>query len=336
MIIKRNLKTAMPTLKRCSRVGDSNGEDDESSANRKKRKVNGYYPLHLLGEVAAGVIPYSGYGLQRKLDFGASWCTEDSCFRDEVVESKAKIREGTNNPVPEAASRPPLVKTTRGRVQVLPSRFNDSVLDNWKKEKTSCSSSSKPSALDSCLEPEFKPVKEKVSYKTPAIRGQVGNSSRERSEDKVSYRRLKVPPWLGEYERPKNFNNFSRNYYSSRSALTSSRHEQVRETGKSRVGEVEEPVMGFNGIGGLIEEEEGKRKSGLLLYGLDDEFGCGDIVWAKSGRNYPAWPAIVLDPTTQAPQQVLSFRVDGAVCVMFFGYAGNGTQRVYSTPLSPI
>lgn len=330
MIIKRNLKTAMPTLKRCSRVGDSNGEDDESSANRKKRKVNGYYPLHLLGEVAAGVIPFSGYGLQRKLGFGASWCTEDSCFRDEVVESKPKIKEGTNNPVPEAASRPPLVKTTRGRVQVLPSRFNDSVLDNWKKEKTSCSSSGKPRALDSCLEPEFKPVKEKVSYKTPGIRGQVGNSSRERSEDKVSYRRLKVPPWLGEYERPKNFNNFSRNYYNSHSALTSSRHEQVRETGKSRAGEVEEPVIGFNGIGGLIKEEEGKRKSGFLLYGLDDEFGCGDIVWAKSGRNYPAWPAIVLDPTTQAPQQVLSFRVDGAVCVMFFGYAGNGTQRDYA------
>ncbi|KAG5558830.1 hypothetical protein RHGRI_008701 [Rhododendron griersonianum] len=356
MIIKRNLKSAMPALKRC-RAGDSGGEDDESSANRKKRKVNGYYPLHLLGEVAAGVIPFSGHGLQRKLGgklgFG-SWCTEDSCCRDDVVEPKVKVvKEGSNNnPAAPEASRPPLVKTTRGRVQVLPSRFNDSVLDNWKKEKTSSTSGSKPSPLDSCLEPEFKPVKEKFSFKSPGIRsqlayrnngirGQIGgsnngipgrigsSSNRERSEDKVSYQYLKVPPWLGEYERSKNFNNFSRNYSSSRSALTPSLHEQVRETGKSRVGELEEPVVDLARIGGLVEEE-GKKKSGLLLYGLDDEFGCGDIVWAKSGKDYPAWPAIVLDPTTQAPQQVLSFRVAGAVCVMFFGYSGNGTQRDYA------
>ncbi|KAE9464708.1 hypothetical protein C3L33_03347, partial [Rhododendron williamsianum] len=346
----------MPALKRC-RAGDSGGEDDESSANRKKRKVNGYYPLHLLGEVAAGVIPFSGRGLQRKLGgklgFG-SWCTEDSCCPDDVVEPKVKVvKEGSNNnPAAPEASRPPLVKTTRGRVQVLPSRFNDSVLDNWKKEKTSSSSGSKPSPLDSCLEPEFKPVKEKFSFKSPGIRsqlayrnngirGQIGgsnngirgrigsSSNRERSEDKVSYQYLKVPPWLGEYERSKNFNNFSRNYSSSRSALTPSLHEQVRETGKSRVGELEEPVVDLARIGGLVEEE-GKKKSGLLLYGLDDEFGCGDIVWAKSGKDYPAWPAIVLDPTTQAPHQVLSFRVAGAVCVMFFGYSGNGTQRDYA------
>lgn len=361
MIIKRNLKSAMPALKRC-RAGDSGGEDDESSADRKRRKSNGYYPLHLLGEVAAGVIPFSGHGLQRRLGdtlgFG-SWRAQDSSWHrredgGDVAESKAKVVKeernnnsdnNSNNPAaaPEAASRPPLVKTTRGRVQVLPSRFNDSVLDNWKKEKTGSGSGSKPSALD--LEPEFKPVKEKFSFKSPGIRGQFGNgsngirgqigggsSSRECGENKVSYRYLKVPPWLGEYERPKSFNNnFSRNYSSSRSMLTSSLHEQVRETGKSRVGELEEPVVDLAGIGGLVKgnEEEGKRKSGWLLYGLDDEFGCGDIVWAKSGKNYPAWPAIVLDPTTQVPHQVLSFRVAGAVCVMFFGYSGNGTQRVH-------
>ncbi|KAI3813908.1 hypothetical protein L1987_18643 [Smallanthus sonchifolius] len=57
---------------------------------------------------------------------------------------------------------------------------------------------------------------------------------------------------------------------------------------------------------------------------------------AKSGKHYRAWPAIVLDPEMpaivldpemHAPQQVLGFWVDGAFCVMFFGYSGNGTQR---------
>ncbi|GFS32197.1 SET domain protein 16 [Actinidia rufa] len=317
MIIKRNLKSGMPTLKRC-RAGESGGDDDETSANRKKRKLNGYYPLHLLGEVAAGVIPFTGFG---KLGGGvaaASWCTEVSCCPDEV-ESKLTMRDSVkerNNPVPEA-SRPPLVRTSRGRVQVLPSRFNDSVLDNWKKEK------SKPSVLD----PEFTPGKEKFSFKTPKLACQV--ASKERNGDKYSYQRFELPQFYGEgelgYQRLRNFS--FRKHSSSRSTLASF-HEQLVDSERYPVEELEEPVD-LTGIGGLLkeEEEEGERKSGLYEQG---DFLSGDIVWAKSGKNYPAWPAIVLDPVTQVPQQVLSFRVDGAVCVMFFGYSGNGTQRDYA------
>ncbi|PQP92222.1 histone-lysine N-methyltransferase ATX5 [Prunus yedoensis var. nudiflora] len=50
MIIKKNLKSQMPSLKRC-KLGESAGEDEDNSG-RKKRKTNGYYPLNLLGEVA--------------------------------------------------------------------------------------------------------------------------------------------------------------------------------------------------------------------------------------------------------------------------------------------
>ncbi|XP_057480013.1 histone-lysine N-methyltransferase ATX4-like [Actinidia eriantha] len=315
MIIKRNLKSGMTTLKRC-RAGESGGYDDETSANRKKRKLNGYYPLHLLGEVAAGVIPFTGFGKLGGSVASSSWCTEVSCCPDEV-ESKLTMRGSVkerNNPVPEA-SRPPLVRTSRGRVQVLPSRFNDSVLDNWKKEK------SKPSVLD----PEFTPYKEKFSFKTPKLACQV--ASKERNRDKFSYQRFELPQFYGEgelgYQRLKNFS--FRKHSSSQSTLTSL-HEQLVDCQRYPVEELEEPVD-LTGIGGLLKEEEEERKSGL--YGQGD-FLSGDIVWAKSGKNYPAWPAIVLDPVTQVPQQVLSFQVAGAVCVMFFGYSGNGTQRDYA------
>ncbi|PSS33006.1 Histone-lysine N-methyltransferase [Actinidia chinensis var. chinensis] len=317
MIIKRNLKSGMTTLKRC-RAGESGGGDDETSANRKKRKLNGYYPLHLLGEVAAGVIPFTGFGKLGGSVASSSWCTEVSCCPDEV-ESKLTMRGSVkerNNPVPEA-SRPPLVRTSRGRVQVLPSRFNDSVLDNWKKEK------SKPSVLD----PEFTPYKEKFSVKPPKLACQV--ASKERNRDKFSHQRFELPQFYGEgasgYQRLKNFS--FRKHSSSQSTLTSL-HEQLVDCQRYPVEELEEPVD-LTGIGGLLkeEEEEEERKSGL--YGQGD-FLSGDIVWAKSGKNYPAWPAIVLDTVTQVPQQVLSFQVAGAVCVMFFGYSGNGTQRDYA------
>jgi len=133
MIIKRNLKSQMPSLKR-SKLGDSAGEDDDNSAvSRKKRKTNtknGYYPLNLLGEVAAGIIPVSFRGiLSSEKGFAASWCTELSCSPGEV-ESKTKGRDSmrakakSDRAVAAAeVPRPPLVRTSRGRVQVLPSRL---------------------------------------------------------------------------------------------------------------------------------------------------------------------------------------------------------------------
>ncbi|GMP24847.1 hypothetical protein CsSME_00001975 [Camellia sinensis var. sinensis] len=289
MIIKRNLKSVMPTLKRC-RVGDSGGEESESSAKRKKRKINGYFPLNLLGELAAGVIPFGIYGLLRNSGekrFGA----------DEVDSKSKKTKESLKERnIPEQeASRPPLVRTSRGRVQVLPSRFNDSILDNWKKEK------SKSSVRESSLDPEFNPYVEKYSFKTPKLR----------SQNKVSYQCCKLPPLLGEGEE---VNCFDMKKYSSSHSTITSLHEQLNDTERSPIEKLEEPVD-LAGNDGLLKE---------------GEFVSGDIVWAMSGKNYPAWPAIVLNPLTQAPQQVLSFRVTGAFCVMFFGYSGNGTQRDYA------
>ncbi|KAH0690148.1 hypothetical protein KY289_017506 [Solanum tuberosum] len=313
----------MPSLKRC-RVSDSGADDDDFSGNnnRKKRKSSsGYYPLHLLGEVAAGIIPFNGYRIQTILAAGgdggaaaaaaASWCTEVSrCAGEAEMNSVPKQR---SNPVNEA-SRPPLVRTSRGRVQVLPSRFNDSVLDNWKKEK------SKTTVKESTLDPEFNPYREKGSLKN--AKREIG--TKKRVDDRVNYQcRVFSPDGTVEigYNGSKRLD--SRKYSTSRSTLTSL-HERLRDA-DTLDGEFDEAID-LSGTDAMVKQEGGRR-----AYRLGHEgFNSGDIVWAISGRHCPAWPAIVLDSETQAPQQVLNYRVAGTVCVMFFGYSGNGTQRDYA------
>ncbi|WMV20713.1 hypothetical protein MTR67_014098 [Solanum verrucosum] len=323
MIIKKSLKTVMSSLKRC-RVSDSGADDDDFSGNnnRKKRKSSsGYYPLHLLGEVAAGIIPFNGYRIQTILAAGgdggaaaaaaASWCTEVSrCAGEAEMNSVPKQR---SNPVNEA-SRPPLVRTSRGRVQVLPSRFNDSVLDNWKKEK------SKTTVKESTLDPEFNPYREKGSLKN--AKREIG--TKKRVDDRVNYQcRVFSPNGTVEigYNGSKRLD--SRKYSTSRSTLTSL-HERLRDA-DTLDGEFDEAID-LSGTDAMVKQGGGRRAYRLGHAG----FNSGDIVWAISGRHCPAWPAIVLDSETQAPQQVLNYRVAGTVCVMFFGYSGNGTQRDYA------
>lgn len=81
------------------------------------------------------------------------------------------------------------------------------------------------------------------------------------------------------------------------------------------------------------ESENGfdeKGKKGKEIFKLVD-FHLGDIVWAKCGKTFPAWPAVVIDPILQAPESVLRRCVPDAICVMFFGYSKNGKQRVSSS-----
>lgn len=305
MIIKRNLKSQMPNLKRC-RIGDAVGEDDEITAARKKRKLNGYYPLSLLGEVAAGIIPLNFHNK----GISASWCTQISCSTMEM-ESKSNSRDSSAKEAlkpPAEIPRPPLVRTSRGRVQVLPSRFNDSVIENWKKD-------GKTSLQDYGLDEEFKCKKEKFSFKTPRI------CNGTTAAKKLGFKFVKCPALCEQEEdEPAGmelFKNFDfRKYSSSRSSLTSV-HETVVEDEKFQVDVVCEDVINL---------KETKPKDGL--YGPED-FYAGDIVWAKAGKKEPFWPAIVIDPITQAPELVLRACVADAACIMFFGYSGNENQRVW-------
>lgn len=290
MIVKKSLKTVMPILKRC-RVGDSaGGDEDESSVNNRKRRKtsNGYFPMHILGEAAAGIIPFNGYGIQKVVvpkstDGGGGGSTSES-----------------RSPKPSTskeASRPPLVRTSRGRVQVLPSRFNDSVLDNWKKE-------SKNVVRDSPLDTEYVPVKpkeNKSSFKSVKIEADVHIHRKQNGEKAKILKCRKFSPL-------------------SMDEIAELRNDSLRSSDEYDDDDA-----------GVADDEYDEC---MEIFGVDrlystKDFVEGDIIWAIPGKACPAWPAIVLNQELQVPSQVFNYRIYGAVCVMFFGYSGNGTQRVH-------
>ncbi|XP_015571335.2 histone-lysine N-methyltransferase ATX4 [Ricinus communis] len=327
MIIKRNLKSQMPSVKRC-KLSDSAGEDDENSAStRKKRKLNGYYPLNLLGEVAAGIIPVGLRGMLRSSNvdsekvFATSWCTGVSCSPPGDVESERKFKgrdsSRANNIIHNRGaevSRPPLVRTSRGRVQVLPSRFNDSVIENWRKEsKRDCSLDDDDEDDDDdddfqCDNKNFSrknKERNKFSFRKPKICT---------SNVRIGGCKSRKYATLCEEEDGGEELGFKK-YLSSWSTLTSL-HEQLVEDDDNKCAVVE-----------LSSLDRLERKDGL--YGPED-FYSGDVVWAKSGKKDPFWPAFVIDPMTQAPELVLRSCIPDAACVMFFGHSGNENQRDYA------
>lgn len=74
-----------------------------------------------------------------------------------------------------------------------------------------------------------------------------------------------------------------------------------------------------------ISDDDYNKKG---FYGVQ-EFVKGDIVWAKCSNRFPAWPAIVIDPLSEAPKAVLRACVPGTLCVMFYGFSKRG-QRDYA------
>ncbi|PKI72443.1 hypothetical protein CRG98_007189 [Punica granatum] len=313
MIIKKKLKSQMPSRKR-RRLGGGNLVNGDSVTRKKNKLSNGhYYPLNLLGEVASGILP----GILREKAFAASWCAELSCSASKP-ELKPNGRDSAAGPrgtqAAEDSSRPPLVRTSRGRVQVLPSRFNDSVIDNWRKD-------AKITPQDYSLDEDYVVAssrKEKASQKSArTIRN--GTNSRLIDEDLgFEYPRcstLFLEEDREEYRR-RNFD-LTKYYSSSRSSLTSS-HEHYNEGMYEFAEEPDDDLREENGS----EREDG-------LYGPED-FYSGDIVWAKSGKSEPFWPSIVIDPMTQAPDLVLRACIADAACVMFFGYSGSEDQRDFA------
>ncbi|CAL9227123.1 unnamed protein product [Arabidopsis halleri] len=262
MIIKRKFKTQIPSLNRCKLGNES----------RKKRKSNlgggYYYPLNLLGEIAAGIVPGNG-----RNGFSASWCNEVSCSVkpvevEELISKRRRSESGVvRDPPPAEVSRPPLVRTSRGRIQVLPSRFNDSVLDNWRKDSKS----------DCDLEEEIECRDEKVSFRVP----KASNLKSKELDSNSKYSAL----------------------------CKEARFHEQRNEARARV------------------DEKLPNKQGTFG---PENFYSGDLVWAKSGRNEPFWPAIVIDPMTQAPELVLRSCIPDAACVVFFGHSGNENERDYA------
>ncbi|KAH7543867.1 hypothetical protein JRO89_XS15G0035600 [Xanthoceras sorbifolium] len=329
MIIKRNLKSQMPSLKRC-KLGDSADDDGGNSAKRKRRKTNGYYSLNLLGDVAAGILPISLHGILQaaggggdvdQKGFAASWCREISGSPDEVVSSKSKGAADSGRVKTRTmveVSRPPLVRTSRGRVQVLPSRFNDSVIENWRKE-------SKTRLRDYSFDDEVECKKEKFMFETSKSSNHINVGSKSKV-DRIGYKSRKYGTLCEEEEGGdvrfrKSFD--VRKHVSLRSSFRSLHEPQLLDIDCEK-SPPEETLYLTSEEGFLNVEREDDG-----LYGPED-FYSGDIVWAKPGKKDPYWPAIVIDPMTQAPELVLRSCIPDAACVMFFGYSDDENQRDYA------
>ncbi|CAM8944836.1 unnamed protein product [Rhodiola kirilowii] len=298
MIIKRDMKFQMPSLKRCRLRESAEEDDDECSASKKRRKIDGQFPLHLLGQVAAGVIAYH-----------SSNCVQQTSAEVTHKSKSRELSQGKSRPVEEVSNKPPLVRTSRGRVQVLPSKFNDSILDNWKKD-----SKHEPEEFTHTDDSDWR--RDDLGHKASKLRG--GSTTRDKYGDKAEYVYNNKFSTLHDQEEEEEEeitrNVKSRKYTNSGYSVKTPRAKLVKEENNMQF-----EVRELNNENRVV-----KRARGL------DEFVSGDIVWAKSGKGYPFWPAIVIDPLTQAPQQVLNYNIPGAYCVMFFGYSGNGKQRDYA------
>ncbi|KAA8516176.1 hypothetical protein F0562_019355 [Nyssa sinensis] len=325
MIVKRTMKFEMPNLKRC-KVEDFDCEDDDAcSVNPKKQKTNGYYsiPIRGFGQV-------HGEDVEDYDSIVNSWCTGVSCYAGEV-ESNSKNHRGRGVVAQSLEGyRPPLFKSSRGRVQVLPSRFNDSVIDSWKKDR---SNDGETVMFND----------ERMKHGSPYCGAQV--FKKRHIEDKFNFEKQKFNQFSVEAEEGEvgctGFKDIDTKIYSSfhctglkdfEAKMYSSSHSSVTSINQANFSplvETEEyPPKSFNSFTGVEKLAKVKTEKRKDFYRPED-FVLGDIVWAKSGRKYPAWPAIVIDPLWQAPETVLRACVPGTICVMFYGPSKNGRDYAW-------
>ena len=274
MIFKRSQRSEILSLKRCN----AGGGEDGGERPRKKQKGDEFFPVELLGHVPPAGIPYAAAGFR--------WCEEPKAAPPAGAEA--------------VATRPPVVRTSRGRALVMPSRFSDSVLiDPLKKEKP----------VKQPAPP--KPVpKTKVPHRKGATLDRSFSALSEVDEDEETDR----------YRACQNFV-ASRKYSMSLSTLTSLHDEPDNGYHRKEPMRYEEEDD---------EEEEEAQKKELLHW--SKEFLYGDIVWARLGKRQPVWPGVVVDPARQAAADAMPPQPRGGavLCVMLFGwYAEFGDEKVH-------
>jgi hypothetical protein len=304
MIFKRSQRSEILELRRYNAGGG--GEDKGFGERRSKKRQRGdeFFPVELLGHVPASGIPYATFGFR--------WNEQP------VAASPAEAAQ------PAAASRPPVVRTSRGRTQVLPSRFNDSVLiDPWKKEKPA-----KPPAV---------PVKqEPLLCKNGVIHNKVAIFDRNFALSEVD-EDDEEEEMVDRYRKCRKFGG-SRNYFTSQSTLTSVHDELYgnyhrKEVFLSRYYDDDDEEDD------LEDEEEQEQEEEEDLLPCSKEFLYGDIVWAKLGKQQPVWPGLLVDPTQQAaPEAMPPQPRRGAVfCVMLFGWRTEfSDEKVRYSSLVPV
>lgn len=233
-----------------------------------------------------------------------SWISEDaSCWASEMESNSRSLKFDRRNINRSSTKfRHSTLKSTKGRTHILPSKYDDSVLI------VGDTDSSIGDDEDDNEGGDFLQWEEnrfnRMDYRRDKYR--LGGSDYYSLGDKG----------FGFVD----YNDFDpREYLVPRSSVL---------PGQSKLNSL--PLVDnkryMSGFTSKSRKEKAKKKKDVYK---PEDFALGDLVWAKCGRSYPAWPAIVIDPILQAPEAVLRCCVPGALCVMFFGYSKNGTQRVY-------
>lgn len=315
MIAKQMKKFEMPNLKRCKAEkkevisGENEGESCSTVNSKKAKTTNGLFT------VPVNQFEGSSINFPNNLPTRASFYTGEV---NSIPHTKIQTQMGVN--------KPPLLKSSRGRLQVLPSKFNDSVLHSWKREKSENddfgSSTSETDNVGSGIHSKKK-LKHHKFYND-----EIYLVKKQQVEDQHGYQLHNtslLPHSNTEYGYRDSSG--SKMYSNSRSSLVSVNEGHsgvlpVVESGRHSRRE----VNGFVGVQKMVKEKETVKKADFYQ---PEDFVLGDIVWAKCGKNFPAWPAIVIDPLREAPESVLRACVPGTLCVMFYGYS-KSRQRDYA------
>lgn len=311
MIVKRPMKFEMRNLKRC-KIDEPDAESGACLSSRSKiLKTNGHCSVE------------KGSAL-------GSFCGSDESKLGSQVDAGAK-KSNCRNELNGSIERPtpPLLTYSRNRSKKLLPRLNDSVVrvsDNGQAKECTASSigdadhkvehEERPGTERGCME-QADDDKGRLNCEIVRSREQCSRAEVDkhlRIENSEALTEVKVTCTV--------LDNFDfRRQLSSLSPLVCSVNSSPSI---DSVGY----VPGFSHEG-TEQWRNGDTEKKREIYKPED-FTVGDIVWGKCGKKYPAWPAIVIDPWVNAPDSVLRCCVPGALCVMFFGYSKNGTQRVRS------
>ncbi|KAL5796020.1 hypothetical protein ACOSQ2_000840 [Xanthoceras sorbifolium] len=255
--------------------------------------------------------PNSMHGQVDEFSSGSgSWISEGASCLVSEFESKSKNfnykRRDTNRS--SNRFRPPVLKSTKGRTQMLPSKYDDSVLIVGDTDSSIGDDEDDNDGGFLEVKEEFGKKYNGMCYVRDKFR--FGRSNYYSLGEKG----------LGYVD----YNNFDpREYLVSRRSVMPTRHNLNPLT----LVDNKQYMAGFSSRSReRLKQVKGKKRKDVYK---PEDFALDDLVWAKCGRTYPAWPAIVIDPIVQAPEAVLRCCVPGALCVMFFGYSKNGTQRDY-------
>ncbi|GAB2271809.1 hypothetical protein Dimus_006640 [Dionaea muscipula] len=313
MMMEEAVKQEMPNLKPCQFEDSVFEQNFALSVNHKKRKSTGSVSFDVSLKVENHESENDGTGSKSNCLSDASHCSDGNEDSPMIVSGKCQ------NPV---KVKPPKLKTSRGRVPVLPSKYNDSVLDSWKDKKLDYSD------IETGNGEIY--LQRRENKKTKRETGEVHTCLTEK-DSVLSLPSYKYHPYCQSVEEDGmdclGFDDYGQSQSTSlRSSLTSINgwsSQPLPEAGEY----MSKLISNVRGAGRMQKPIVEQRKHAYR----PEDFAAGDIVWAKSGKRYPAWPAIVIDPMVEAPEAVLSSCVPGALCVMYFGYSKKGAkQRDYA------